>query len=199
MAKLERPANAARCYRQLCEHYNEPARHYHNLHHVAACFDLLEWYPAVIEHPLALKLAIWLHDVIYDTARNDNEQQSAAWADECMQTMGLDRALIQTVQDLILATDHRKVYSKGDPALLQDIDLGILGREASNYRAYRQAIRLEYQQYTDAEYRAGRKHVLESFLHRPRIYQTEYFYDLFENTARENMLAELQCIQDNKE
>ena len=74
--------------------YSEPQRHYHNPRHVDECLQEFDLVRAPAASPVALELAIWFHDAIYDTRRSDNEARSAAWA---RTTAG------ERVADLVLA------------------------------------------------------------------------------------------------
>lgn len=48
------------------------------------------------------------------------------------------------------------------------------------YDLYSKNIRKEYSFYSQADYNAGRKHVLESFLQMDKIYKSGYFLDNYE-------------------
>ena len=95
--------------------------------------------------------------------------------------------------DLILATKHNRPVS-GDAALLVDIDLAILGKPADEFDRYDAAIRQEYAWVSEEAYRAGRSKVLQSFLDRTTIYQTEFFRNLYEAQARTNLQRVLHIL-----
>ena len=195
MRKLQIQVDTTDCYQQICRSYHENNRYYHNLYHIADCLKLLDQYPDAVEDCSAVELAIWFHDVIYDPKQTDNEEQSAVWGGEQMGRWLLDCTLIETVQKLIRITDHKQTYRGGDAALIQDIDLEILGCDPVRYQDYSCAIRQEYDCYPDAIYKVGRRQVLESFLSREKIFQTDYYYSLFEAKARKNILNELNTYQ----
>jgi predicted metal-dependent HD superfamily phosphohydrolase len=60
--------------------------------------------------------------------------------------------------------------------------------------AYAHAIRQEYAWVPEADFRTGRRRVLESFLQRERFYFTAGMRDR-EPAARQNLAAELQSLQ----
>ena len=65
--------------------------------------------------------------------------------------------------------------------------VAILGKPADEFARYDAAIRQEYAWVSAEAYRAGRSKVLQSFLDRDRIYQTEFFRNRYEEKARENL------------
>ena len=64
---------------ELIGAYNEPHRHYHTMNHVYSCLNLLDGLP-VTGKPKTSEFAIWFHDVIYDSASQTNEIESATLA-----------------------------------------------------------------------------------------------------------------------
>lgn len=57
--------------------YSEPHRHYHNFHHIADSLAEFDRARHLAREPLAVELAIWFHDTVYDTRAGNNEEQSA--------------------------------------------------------------------------------------------------------------------------
>jgi predicted metal-dependent HD superfamily phosphohydrolase len=173
-------------FSQLIPIYSSPDRAYHNLAHIQACLAEFEVVRSLASNPIAMQTAICFHDVIYDTHAHDNEERSADFAREQLQASGADETFINTVVELILATKHNQPVS-GDAALLVDIDLAILGKPADEFARYDAAIRQEYAWVSEEAYRAGRSKVLQSFLDRETIYQTEFFRNRYEVQARLNL------------
>ena len=173
-------------FEELIPIYSSPDRAYHNLAHIQACLAEFEVVRTLASNPIAMQTAICFHDVIYDTHAHDNEERSADFAREQLQLAGADETLISTVVELILATKHNQPVS-GDAALLVDIDLAILGKPADEFARYDTAIRQEYAWVSEEAYRAGRSKVLQSFLDRETIYQTEFFRNRYEVQARLNL------------
>jgi predicted metal-dependent HD superfamily phosphohydrolase len=90
-----------------------------------------------------------------------------------------------------MTRDHRADPSDTGALLLVDADLAILGAPPEMYKVYARAIRREYAWVPDADYRVGRRAVLQRFLDRPRIFGTESLYQERELAARRNLAAEI--------
>ena len=151
--------------------------------------------PESAEDPDALEFAVWLHDAVYRPLRSDNEESSAtlaaAWLRECPAA----RADHVAVSSLILATRHPTPPESGDHALMQDIDLHVLGSSPERYSEYEQQIRREYRLVPGPLFRRRRAQLLEEFLQSESLYHTPWFRDEFEAAARRNLeraLAELR-------
>ena len=91
---------------------------------------------------------------------------------------------------MILTTKTHDAVDDPDAQVLLDADLAVLGASEADYRVYAEAIRREYAWVAEADYRVGRRRVLESFLARPRIYHL--LVDL-EAPARRNLAAEIRA------
>jgi predicted metal-dependent HD superfamily phosphohydrolase len=174
-------------WQQLATHYNEPHRHYHTLVHVAACLGWLDHYRRLAGDPLSLELALWAHDVIYDPRAADNEARSADWFAQHFADSTLTDQQRARVQELILATIHPHPPTDPDMALLQDIDLSILGADAELYDRYEGWIRQEYEFVPEEAFRKGRSAVLRSFLDQDVIYHTAELSERLEVSARDNL------------
>ncbi len=177
----------------LARHYSEPQRAYHNTRHIDECLAEFDSVRADAAHPIALELAIWFHDVIYDPRANDNEEQSAAFSTLQLQEISDD--LARHVSDLILATKTHLPGEVQDAELLIDIDLSILGKPAPRFAEYEAAIRSEYAWVPNNIYSVKRREILRAFLNRGRIYITKVFHDHYETAARQNiseLIAELE-------
>jgi predicted metal-dependent HD superfamily phosphohydrolase len=66
-----------------------------------------------------------------------------------------------------------------------------LGSSEEVYENYTITVRKEYAIYSDDVYRKGRQKVLNYFLEKERIYESDYFYELYEKKARKNLNWEL--------
>lgn len=174
-------------FAQLQASYAEPGRAYHNTQHILNCLAYFDTLPMLAEQPTEIEIAIWFHDALYDPQQSDNEVRSAEWARHALRTQAIPTARAHRVYDLILATKHDTPPATLDAALLIDIDLAILGQSPAHFAAYDQAIRQEYAWVPDATFRTRRSAVLQHFLDRTRIYQTDYFYTHFEEQARRNL------------
>jgi predicted metal-dependent HD superfamily phosphohydrolase len=187
-------AHAAAALDEIRCAYCEPHRHYHTLDHIAALLALLGGHAYGARDRDALTLAILFHDVVYDPARQDNEQASAALAARRLVHLGFAPDLVAKVARYILATRHdvpAGSIEDTDLALLLDLDLSILAAAHEEYRAYAQAVRREYAFVPDLLYRPGRRRVLEGLLARERIYATDSLSARWEQPARTNLAAEI--------
>ena len=182
-------------FRDLVAAYSEAHRHYHTLAHVTACLGALDAHRELAIRPAEIAVALWFHDVVYDTRRDDNEARSAERAGRFLHSHRVAADSIGRIDRMILATRHGEATPRGDTALLIDIDLGILGQPARVFDRYDDDIRREYAWVADDAYRAGRRRVLEGFLARSRIYATPPFQDAFEAPARANLGRALARLQ----
>ena len=167
--------------------HSQSTRYYHNLKHLEHIYKELE----VFEITPLLEFAIFYHDIVYDAKRNDNEQQSALVARERLEQLTVPQKLNEQIFQLIVETKMHNASSEENKLFL-DADLSILGSQEKNYNKYIQNVRKEYAIYNDTTYFTGRKKVLEMFLEKERIYESEHFYDLYENKARKNLEQELK-------
>jgi predicted metal-dependent HD superfamily phosphohydrolase len=142
----------------------------------------------------AVQLAAWLHDVVYETQAEENEEQSAAYAGRLLQRLALPAEVIATCQRLILTTKGHRAGPDPDSPILLDADLAILGAAEPDYARYARAIRQEYAWVPEEQYRHGRTRVLQGFLQRGRIYLTEPMFQALEARARANVTREIQSL-----
>lgn len=178
----------------LVQRYTESHRAYHTLAHIEECLAHFAEVHHLAAQPDLIAVAIWLHDVIYEPTRNDNEIASATWAQASLLEAGVAREVITQIQQLILYTQHNAQPPSGDPALLVDIDLAILGAPRARFEAYEQQIREEYVWVPWPTFCEKRAAILQQFLDRPQIYQTSYFYTQWEAAARHQLQQSLQRL-----
>jgi predicted metal-dependent HD superfamily phosphohydrolase len=171
--------------------YSEPHRAYHTLLHLEECFQRFDEARTLAERPGELLIALWYHDAVYDTHAMDNEARSARWAGEVLRSAGCDGPTIKRVADLILVTRHPSVPAPGDPALMVDIDLGILGAPAPRFDEYEEQVRREYAWVPEPVFRETRARLLSEFLKRPTIFATAHFAGRYEAAARQNLSRSL--------
>lgn len=194
----------ANSWQNLVCHYQQPHRHYHNLSHIGALlthFDKVksDRVKSQLKHPDSVLLAIFYHDVIYQTQgkqASSNERQSA---DFFIAELGnfLPIDMQNRVVALILATEKHELADKSDSdmAYVLDMDLSILGKPEPIYQQYCQQIRLEYQHVAKIFYNFGRKKALQRFLNRQRLYFTDDFYQPYEQQARQNIANEIKTLK----
>ena len=68
-----------------------------------------------------------------------------------------------------------------------DIDLSILGANEHIYAQFEKDVRKEYKRVPSFIFKKKRKAVLQSFLNRSKLYQTEYFSVRLEAQAKTNL------------
>ncbi|WP_425576876.1 HD domain-containing protein [Nocardioides conyzicola] len=177
---------------QLVASYDHPARRYHDGRHLGEVLERIHELSAhgVEFDRMAVLLAAWFHDSVYD-AQPDAEKRSAAWAAEALPTL-VDQAVVDEVVRLVLMTEHhRPADDDGNGCALSDADLAILAAPAERYAEYVASVREEYAQMPDDLFAAGRAEVLRDLLAKPHLFHTAYAQDAWEDTARANVRREL--------
>lgn len=179
--------------------YTEPDRFFHDLTHLEHMHRELLAVQTHCKDWETLLFSNVYHDVVYNveqnTVMNDNEERSAAFAERHLRSIGVPTERIERCKQQILATQKHSATSDPDTNLLTDADLSILGQSWSQYAAYYKNIRKEFSAYPDAIYNAGRRKVLEYFLHMTPLFKTPHFHALYEKKAKENMRKELLNLQ----
>lgn len=184
--------------------YDDPARGYHDLRHLAEVVDHVEllrgelprpevevalWPPP---HQHAVLLAAWFHDAVYDGA-GDLEERSARLAETELAAAGCDAGLVVEVARLVrLTAGHRPEPGDARGAVLCDADLAILAAGPSRYADYVAGVRREHAHLDDATFRAGRAAVLRDLAAKPTLFHTGTGRDLWEDAARANLARELE-------
>lgn len=174
-------------YKALMQAYATPPRAYHNLVHIGQCLSELDPVSAQALNPVALQVAVWFHDAVYDPHSDRNEQESAWLAHDFADKIGLSVATREKIIMLILSTKTHSMHIDKDVQLLSDIDLSILGQPEDAFWDYERKIRIEYEFVPDAEYRDGRAKILKEFFDRPTVYFTDHFRKKYEAQAKRNL------------
>jgi predicted metal-dependent HD superfamily phosphohydrolase len=187
--------NGLPVYQELVSLYSEPHRHYHNLSHVAECLNEFDTAREHAQQPLALELAIWFHDAIYDTRAANNEEKSAELAQRRIADAKAGGELCASVFALVMSTKTHDPSLHPDAPLLVDIDLSILGKPEERFWEYESQIRREYDWVPENVFATKRAEILERFLKRKRIFSTKVFFDRYEKQARANLQASVQRLK----
>lgn len=183
-------------FAHLAKAYAEPSRAYHNTEHIRDCLNQLDLSRELARNPDEVEVALWFHDVVYVPGAADNENQSARLAETALAACAVPLETRRRVADLVRATSHLAVPRNPDAQLVCDIDLSILGREPPIFDHFERAIRQEYAHIAEPEYRQERAAVLTGFLRREFLYQTEYFRDRFEQSAKTNLKRVVRDLTD---
>ena len=191
----------------LLQAWEQPHRAYHHSGHLSQMLtdlDRLYAYRTQGSTPLALVLAAWFHDAVYEGAPGEDERRSEQLANISLEPLVTPGLLsgdeLQMVSLLVRATATHKLPESADlpagyePADIQfflDADMAILAADSARYRRYLRGVRSEYSHFDDEAFRAGRMTFLRLILGRKRIFLSEEGLQLWEEPARANLQAEL--------
>lgn len=181
----------------LLRRWGEPQRRYHTTRHLVEVFwalEDLEGAGVIGAREGALGRVVgWFHDAVYDpgAAVGGNEAASAELAVRDLHALGMRDPDVETVRDLVLATEQHQLGADGLAAAFHDADLWILSAPPDRYAEYTAQVREEYAAVPDEAFRAGRAAVLRPFLARESIYATDFARDAWEERARANVSEEL--------
>jgi predicted metal-dependent HD superfamily phosphohydrolase len=120
------PTPADRAFEDVCRQYAEPGRFYHTLAHVRDVLATVESLGLYAKHPNAIRLAAWLHDVVYDSRASDNEDRSAEYAGRLCQELSIPAGDLVAARILKTKT-HDAGADDAEARVLLDADLAILG------------------------------------------------------------------------
>lgn len=178
------------------KHYHSDLnRKYHNLNHI---FHFLRNYYLIEDKIInkdAFLLAIFYHDIIYDTKRNDNELKSAEFAVKTLEKLKVSKSTVSLVNQLILATKSHTLTNNDDINYFIDCDLAVLGEAPTKYNTYKEAVREEYNAVPDFIFDNARLNVVKLFLKQKSIFKTEYFKNRYERNAILNLKKELATLK----
>ena len=182
-------------YQELHALYTQPHRHYHTLQHILECLAEFDSARELATELLAMELAIWFHDAIYDTHAYDNEERSAELARRRISEAAGNPALSESVGALILSTKAHDPSLYRDAGLMVDVDLSILGKPEARIKEFEAQVRKEYEWVPEATFAAKRAEILERFLDRKRIYTTDVFAARYEKQARLNLANSISNLK----
>ncbi|MEV4898666.1 metal-dependent phosphohydrolase [Nonomuraea sp. NPDC055795] len=179
---------------ELVARWSEPHRHYHTLTHLRAVLAAVDDLADLAGDPVAVRLAAWFHDAVYDGRPGWDEERSAQLAQRRLPACGVPAERVAEVARLVRLTAAHDTLQDGDAngAVLCDADLAVLGRPG--YEVYAADIRREYAHVPDELFAAGRSAVLARLLAVPHLYRTERARALWQERARHNMSAELAAL-----
>lgn len=200
-------AQVAELGESLLQAWEQPHRAYHHSGHLSqmlANLDRLYAHRTQGSTPLALILAAWFHDAVYEGAPGEDERRSEQLASTSLEPLVTAGLLsgdeLQMVGLLVRATATHELPESADlpsdyePADIQfflDADMAILAADSARYRRYLRGVRSEYSHFDDEAFHAGRTTFLRSILGRKRIFLSEEGLQLWEEPARANLSAEL--------
>ena len=205
--RVQLVAQVAELGESLLQAWEQPHRAYHHSGHLSqmlADLDRLYAHRAQGATPLALVLAAWFHDAVYEGAPGEDERRSEQLANTSLEPLVTAGLLsgdeLQMVSLLVRATATHELpepadlpagYEPADIQFFLDADMAILAADSARYRRYLRGVRSEYSHFDDEAFRAGRTTFLRSILGRKRIFLSEQALHLWEEPARANLQAEL--------
>jgi len=189
--------------RELLARWGEPHRRYHTVAHLVAVLDALELLfegpgaaPVDADDRVAVQLAAWFHDAVYEGRPGDDEAASAALAERVL--AGLDQPaarIVEVVRLVRMTATHSPAPGDRPAELLADADLSVLAAPDQEYRAYADAVRQEYAHMPEPLFRAGRAEVLRRLTLGDQIYRTPRGRLLWEVAARANVAGEIARLE----
>ena len=200
-------AQVAELGESLLQAWEQPHRAYHHSGHLSQMLsdlDRLYAHRTQGSTPLALILAAWFHDAVYEGAPGEDERRSEQLASASLEPLVaaglLTEQELQMVSLLVRATATHELpesadlpagYEPTDIQLFLDADMAILAADSARYRRYLRGVRSEYSHFDNEAFRTGRTTFLRSILGRERIFLSEEAFKLWEEPARANLRAEL--------
>jgi pantetheine-phosphate adenylyltransferase len=195
LQELGASGNGIEMWEELLSAYMDDSRHYHNWKHVTDMATEFKDVEHFLRNPLAVEMAIWYHDAVYDAKSRDNEEKSAELAKKAVAKMGLSDSFGSQVATLIMATKHATLPPDRDAQFLVDLDLAILGKSEKEFDEYELNVRKEYEWVPWEEFASKRAQILQSFLDRHSIYSTQFFRDRYESVARKNIARSIAKLR----
>jgi predicted metal-dependent HD superfamily phosphohydrolase len=166
--------------------YAEPQRAYHTAQHIDECLALFDSVSSQIHDAPLVELCIWLHDVIYEPKRSDNEARSADLACEWFELLSPER--LKKLREYTLATKrHEPAPLDSDLQALIDIDLSILAAVPARFREYGKQVRFEYSFVPWVVYVFKRRQFLKHIAKRQPLYHHPLLAPRLEAGARRNL------------
>ena len=191
----------------LLQAWEQPHRAYHHSGHLSQMLtdlDRLYAHRTQGSTPLALVLAAWFHDAVYEGAPGEDERRSEQLASASLEPLVTAGLLtgheLQMVSLLVRATATHELpesadlpagYEPEDIQFFLDADMAILAADSARYRRYLRGVRSEYSHFDDEAFRAGRTTFLRSILGRKCVFLSEEGLQLWEEPAQTNLQAEL--------
>ncbi|KRX01950.1 hypothetical protein PPERSA_07595 [Pseudocohnilembus persalinus] len=192
---------AQRWFWEIVNYYQQYQRYYHTLKHIQTLLKEKEIIKDKLKDEKVVSFAIFFHDIIYNPRDKYNEEKSAQLFENFYNNYEGKKPIssqqFQKIYDYIVFTKNHTIVKSDDNDLnlFLDLDLSILGQQQGTYLEYSQQILLEYEHYSQKELFQGRAQVLEIFLKEEKLFKTEYFQNIYESVARQNIKQEIQNLK----
>jgi predicted metal-dependent HD superfamily phosphohydrolase len=187
--------NANQEYKLLEEQYSQKHRKYHNLNHIKEVLEEFDKVRHLAENPNAIELAILYHDIIYYPKRSDNEIRSAIFLQKVASRSKIEKHIIITACNIILATNYNINPKTVDQKIISDCDLASLGKSWKKFYKNSKNIKQEYSELKFEEYTTNRIKLMKEFLKNKQIYNTKDMRKLYESQARKNLNLSINILE----
>ncbi|MGE3547329.1 MAG: hypothetical protein AB7L28_25610 [Kofleriaceae bacterium] len=181
---------AAEVFEALYARWNDASRHYHDVRHLTECLRELDSCEPSREDQDRIELALWYHDAVYDPRSRTNEDDSAELLIADVAVLAISDQVAQHAAALVRATaigsSAPELGAAG--AIMRDIDLSILGRDALRFMEYELDVEREYRAVSTRVFRLARGRLLASLLAAPQIFHAEPLRARYEAIARINIV-----------
>ncbi len=146
----------------LLSMWNESHRSYHTLNHLNDLIDQINENKSKYSEKEYEKLIIasLFHDCVYDPMKNDNEENSAEFFENCCQDK--TNTDIQEIKQIILDTKTHNATTQISESF-NNYDMNIVERDFDQLLEWEKGIMEEYKAYGET-YKEGRLKFLESLL-----------------------------------
>ncbi|MGJ3508059.1 DUF4031 domain-containing protein [Enemella sp. A6] len=186
--------------RRVLDRWCEQHRRYHTMEHLAESLDALRLLAGnevpFGRFPRAVWLAAWFHDAVYDPVAADNEERSAALAEELLDGVVPGAEVEETARLVRLTRDHDPETDDEAGTALTDADLSILGSTPRRYRSYVRQVQAEYRMVPPEQFRVGRRQVVEHLLALEPRFHTSAGFRTWRATSGRNLSEELADLTD---
>lgn len=189
--------------RTLLAEWNSPDRKYHDISHLMAVLERVDYLSQETHSPEVVRVAAFYHGAVFDSnvlkghgrALGEDKQASAAHAYYDLLRVGVPENNAGRVRDLIgNLTRHDADPGDVDSLALCDADLGILATEPQRYADYRKRVRAEFDHVEPGSYLDARIALITKLLARPKLFLSP-LAGAWEDSARQNLTAELARLK----
>ncbi|CAJ0919819.1 unnamed protein product, partial [Mesorhabditis belari] len=175
------------------------SRPFRGLSHLSQMFFLYDKHKDQLKERYGCAVAIFFKNIVYDAHDSQCTEKSVQVFNEFAQGTTLDQQ--SYVTDLINQSASSSTEANLTPGAvgtedvhyLIDFDMAFLGDE--DFDRHEKAIRKEYPELSDEDYRKMRLRVLTFFLQIPNIYATAPIREEREGKARENIQKEIGLLE----
>ena len=188
-------ADASEVFDEVQSYYRGSGRFYHTPSHIDHCLKMFDEARGEMDDPDAVEMAIWFHDLVYDSSAKDNELKSAKRFLE-LAGQSMDEEFKSRVYDLIMVTVHPGSPRDGDQKFMIDIDLSSFGLPWKEFTRDSIAVREEFRHMSDEEFFPRQRDFLETLLKRDYFYHTDFFRARRERAARANIERYLKGLRE---